>query len=88
MSEVHELLVSTPVHKTVCVVVDAAVSFTELLFRSEKGTVLTHSIDMCHIEKHDKRSREKYLQFENRLYSSESSLSFLSVDLGTFSSCG
>jgi hypothetical protein len=98
MSEVHELLIRTVVHKTVCVVVDAAESFTELMFRSEEGTVLTRSIDMCHIdmchidmchmEKYDKRSREKYLQFENRLYSSESSLDFLSVDLGTFSSWG
>lgn len=68
MSEVHELLVRTLVHKTVCVVVDAAVSFTELMFRSEEGTVLTHSTDMYHIENYDKRSREKYLQFENRLY--------------------
>ena len=56
-------------------------SFTELLFRFEEGTVLTHSIDMYHIDKYDKRAREKYLQFENRLHSSESSLDFLSVDL-------
>jgi hypothetical protein len=63
MSEVHELLVRTLVHKTVCVLVDAAVSFTELMFRSEEGTVLNHGLDMCYIEKYDKRWREKYLQF-------------------------
>jgi hypothetical protein len=88
MSEVHELLVRTLVHKTVCVVVDAVVSFTELTFRFEEGTVLTHSIDVYPIEKYDKRVREKYLQFENRLYASEASLDFLSVDLATFSSWG
>ena len=87
-SEVHELLVRTLVHRTVCVLVNAVVSFTELMFRSEEGTVLTHSIDMCHIVKYDKRSRDKNLQFENRLYYSESSFDFLSVDLGIFSSWG
>jgi hypothetical protein len=59
MSEVHELLERTLVHKTVCVVVDATVSLTELMFCFEEGTVLTHSIDMYHIEKYEKKERER-----------------------------
>jgi len=61
MSEVHELSIRIIVHKTVCVVVDAAVSFTELMFRSEEGTVLTHSTDTYHIEKYDKKIAREVL---------------------------
>lgn len=53
VSEVHELLVRTLMHKIVCVLVDAEVSSTELMLRFVDRPVSTHSIDLYRKEKYE-----------------------------------